>query len=118
MAPFSGGDHSPYLGVGAHQSWIEKHRDLVPGLYRTYAAAANWITANPVAAAEAIVKGSDPVERKAIEQLIRDNSRLGMNVTPAGKLKGEMEAVYRAGMSLGFLKTMPSAATIYQQGMD
>jgi hypothetical protein len=41
-----------------------------------------------------------------------------MNVTPAGKLKGEMEAVYRAGMSLGFLKTMPSAATIYQQGMD
>src|SRR5581483_6498511 len=33
---FAGGDEIPYLGVGAHQEWIDSHRDLVPGLYRDY----------------------------------------------------------------------------------
>src|SRR5580693_4385543 len=30
---FSGGGTLPYLGVAAHQEWIDKHRDLVAPLY-------------------------------------------------------------------------------------
>jgi hypothetical protein len=41
-----------------------------------------------------------------------------MNVAPAAKLKTEIEAVYRAGMSLGFLKSAPAASSIGGEGID
>jgi ABC-type nitrate/sulfonate/bicarbonate transport system substrate-binding protein len=115
---FAGSDHSPYLGLAAHRDWLAQHRDLVPLLYRTYRQAARWVFANPAAAAPLIAPKADAAGLKAIEALVRDNRRLGMNVTPAGKLKPEIEAVYRAGMSLGLLKTMPDPATIYDGALD
>jgi ABC-type nitrate/sulfonate/bicarbonate transport system substrate-binding protein len=115
---FAGSDHSPYLGLAAHRDWLAQHRDLVPLLYRTYRQAAQWVFANPAAAAPLIAPKADAAGLKAIEALVRDNRRLGMNVTPAGKLKPEIEAVYRAGMSLGLLKTMPDPATIYDGALD
>ena len=33
---FTGGSVIPYLGVAAHQDWIDRHHDLIPGLYRAY----------------------------------------------------------------------------------
>lgn len=115
---FAGSDHIPYLGVAAQTSWIADHKELVPRLYRTYRDAAAWASANPASASLLIAaKGSDE-ERRAIEQLIRDNRRLGMNVAPAGKLANEIDAVYRAGLSLGYLNTMPSHATIYDGAME
>lgn len=115
---FAGSDHIPYLGVAAHQSWIESHRDLVPRLYKAYDAAARWVAANPAAAAPLIAKSKGEADRKAIEELVRDNTRLGMDVAPASRLKSEIEAVYRAGLSLGFLGKMPAASTIYDGKMD
>lgn len=115
---FAGSGHSPYLGVAAHRSWIDRHRDLIPRLYNTYVAAAKWVAANPVAAAPVIAPKADAEGLKAIAQLIRDNTRLGMNVTPAGKLRNEIGAVYRAGMSNGLLQRMPDASTIYGGNME
>lgn len=115
---FAGSEHIPYLGVAAQGAWVAQHKELVPRLYRMYRDAALWTAANPAAAAAIIAgKGSD-AERSALEQLIRDNHRLGMNVAPAGKLAAEITAVYRAGISLGYFKTEPSRTTIYDGEME
>ncbi len=114
---FAGGNHIPYLGVAAHEAWIEQNRALIPRLYKTYQEAARWVAANPVEAAPVIAPKSDADGQKAIVALIRDNARLGMNVAPAAALKREIEAVYRVGKSIGFLDTMPTDATIYMGKM-
>jgi ABC-type nitrate/sulfonate/bicarbonate transport system substrate-binding protein len=115
---FTGSPHSPYLGVAAHQAWIAQHRNLIAPLYRTYLAAAKWVAAHPDEAAPLIAPKADPAGLKAIADLVRDNERLGLNVSPAEKLKTEIDAVYRAGMSTGYLKSMPSAATVYAGKME
>lgn len=115
---FAGSDHSPYLGLAAHREWISRHRDLIPRLYRTYRLAAQWVLANPAAAAPLIAPQADAAGLKAIEELVRDNRRLGVNVAPAGKIKPEIDAVFRAGLSLGLLETMPDPAAIYERAMD
>jgi NitT/TauT family transport system substrate-binding protein len=115
---FAGSDRSPYLGLAAHRDWIAGHRDLIPRLYRTYQAAAQWVLAHPEAAAPLIAPGADAAGQKAIAELVRDNRRLGMDVAPAGALRREIDAVFRAGLSLGLLKTMPDPATIYDGAME
>ena len=115
---FAGGTHIPYLGVAAHLDWAQQHPDLVAKLYRTYHAAAAWVSAHPAAAAPLIAPKASPADLKAIAKLIENNQRLGMDVAPAGQQKKEIEAVYRAGMSLGYLNKEPSAATIYNGKME
>lgn len=106
----------PYLGVAAQRSWIEKHPDLIAPLFHTYKAAAAWVLAHPTQAA-AIIGGSkaDDQQRKVLEDLIRHNTRLGMNVEPAARLKAGIEAVYRAGVAVGAVPSMPSDASIYAE---
>ncbi len=110
---FAGGDKIPYLGVAAHTAWVEKNQAVLPALYRTYKQAAEWVAANPAAAAKLISPKAEGPALAVLEQLIRDNSRLGMNVKPAGELRREIEAVYRAGQSIGYLPKAPSAGSIY-----
>lgn len=115
---FAGSERSPYLGLAAHRGWIAGHRDLVPRLYRSYREAARWALAHPEAAAALIAPGADAAGRKAIADLVRDNRRLGLDVAPAGTLKLEIDAVFRAGMSVGLLKTMPAAAAVFDGVME
>jgi ABC-type nitrate/sulfonate/bicarbonate transport system substrate-binding protein len=116
---FGGGAHIPYLGVAAHTDWAEKHPAETLALYKTYAAAAQWVASNPGPAA-AIIAGTQAsdADRAAIEALIRDNRRLGMDVMPAAKLKNDILAVYRAGKSVGQLDADPTPATIYAKDMQ
>ena len=115
---FSGGDKIPYLGGAAHKEWIEKNKAIVPALYRTYKQAAEWVTANPAAAARLVSPKADAADLAVMEKLLRDNSRLRMNVQPAGELRKEIEAVYRAGQSIGYLARLPSAASIYDWRLE
>jgi NitT/TauT family transport system substrate-binding protein len=115
---FAGGSQIPNLGVGAHEDWIAQHPDVPPKLYRAYKQAAAWVVANPAAAAPLVAPVRDDADRKAMELMIRDNSRLAMNLVPAGKIKGEIQAAYRAGMAVGLLRTMPAPETIYSGEMD
>jgi NitT/TauT family transport system substrate-binding protein len=108
------GAHIPYLGVAAHQSWVAKHPELVQPLYRTYAAAADFVAKNPAEAAAIIAGSGDAGDRAALQKLIEDKQRLGMNLASAGALTNDIKLVYRAGMSLGLLNAMPNDATIYQ----
>src|SRR5271170_1656737 len=69
---------------------------------------------NPTSA-PSIIGGAnaDDDQRKALIDLIQHNTRLGMNVAPAARLKDGMLAVYRVGVAIGTLPAMPSAASIY-----
>jgi len=49
--------------------------------------------------------------------LIKANDRLGMSVVPAGEVAKQIDAVYKAGVDVGYFKTMPSNDTIYSKPM-
>ena len=85
----------------------------MPQIHATYRDAAAWLTANPEAGAKLISPRGTADEQASMAALVRANDRLRMNVQLASELRPELEAVYRAGMEVGFLPKMPAASTIY-----
>ena len=112
---FAGGTQIPYLGVAAHTDWIESHQALVPKLYNTYKQAADFIAKHPEEAVKLIDPKGSAAQQAALVSLIKANSRLGTNVVGAHALKKQIEAVYKAGMDVSYLKSMPSTDTIYDK---
>jgi ABC-type nitrate/sulfonate/bicarbonate transport system substrate-binding protein len=111
---FTGSRNIPYLGVAAHIDWVEKNKPLVAKLYAAYKDAAEWVAANPDAAAKLIVPKSSADDQKAIAELIQHNDRLGLNVRWASDIRKEINSVYAAGKSIDFLGADPAASTIYE----
>jgi len=116
-ASFAGGERIPYLGVAAHSDWIEQNQTLIPKLYATYKDASEFIAQHPEEAAAMIAPKSTPEDRAALVSLIKSNERLGMSVVPAGEVSKQIEAVYKAGVDVGYFKSQPSNDTIYQKPM-
>lgn len=114
---FAGGERIPYLGVAAHSDWIEANQVLIPRLYATYKEAGEFIAKNPEEAAALIAPKSTPEDRAALVSLIKANDRLGMSVIPAGDVAKQIDAVYKAGVDVGYFKVMPSNDTIYNKPM-
>src|SRR5665213_2241310 len=114
---FASGERIPYLGVAAHSDWIEANQALIPKLYATYKAAADYIAKNPEEAVALIAPRSTPADRAALVSLIKANDRLGMSVVPAGEVAKQIDAVYKAGVDVGYFKAMPSNDTIYAKPM-
>jgi NitT/TauT family transport system substrate-binding protein len=115
---FAGGERIPYLGVAAHSDWIEANQTLIPKLYATYKEAGEFIAKNPEEAATLIAPKSSPEDRAALVSLIKANDRLGMSVLPAGEVTKQIDAVYKAGIDVGYFKAMPSNDTIYSKPMQ
>jgi NitT/TauT family transport system substrate-binding protein len=111
---FAGSRNIPYLGVAAHISWIEQHRELVPKLFATYKAAAEWLVAHPDEAAKLISPKGTADDQRAVADLIRANNRLGLNIRWAGDVRSDIERVYAAGRATGFLPSDPAATSVYQ----
>jgi NitT/TauT family transport system substrate-binding protein len=108
------GTHNiPYLGVEAHTSWATAHPQTIVNLYKTYEAAAHWIVAHPAEAANVISPKGTDADRTALARLIATNERLGLNLRWASGLRKEIQNVYAAGKSIGYLQGNPSPATIY-----
>ena len=112
---FAGGNDIPYLGVGAHSDWADANPAAVQKIYTAYKQAAEWVSKNPDEAAPLLAKGAPPEELKAVAAMIRSNERLGMKFKAANVIKKEIEAVYRAGMEINYLPSMPSGASIYDK---
>ena len=110
---FAGGERIPYLGLAAHSDWIEANQALIPKLYATYKKAGEYITKHPEESAKLIAPKSTPADLEALVSLIKSNERLGMNVIGANEVHKQIEAVYKAGIDVGYLKTQPSNDTIY-----
>jgi ABC-type nitrate/sulfonate/bicarbonate transport system substrate-binding protein len=111
---FAGSRNIPYLGVAAHVDWVEKHRASVPKLFAAYREAADWVGANPDAAAKLISPKGNADDQKAIADLIRANDRLGLNIRWASDVKKEIQSVYAAARAIDFFPGEPSAASIYE----
>ena len=105
------------MALAAHDDWIEQNQALIPKLYATYKEAGEFIAKNPEKAAELIAPKSTPEDRAALVSLIKANDRLGMNVVPAGEVAKQIEAVYKAGVDVGYFKSLPSNDTIYTKPM-
>ena len=112
---FAGGERIPYLGVAAHADWIEANQALIPKLYATYQAAGEYIAKFPEEAAALIAPTSTDADRAALVLLIKSNERLGMSVVGAHDVAKQIEAVYKAGIDVGYLKAQPSGDTIYNK---
>jgi NitT/TauT family transport system substrate-binding protein len=110
---FAGGERIPYLGLAAHDDWIEANQALIPKLYATYKAAGDYIAKNPEESAKLIAPKSTPEDQAALVSLIKANDRLGMSVVGANEVRKQIEAVYKAGIDVGYLKVQPSNDTIY-----
>ncbi|MEA2946378.1 MAG: NitT/TauT family transport system substrate-binding protein [Alphaproteobacteria bacterium] len=110
---FAGGTRIPYLGVAAHADWADQNPALVAKLYATYTAAADWIAKNPDEAAPLVAPGASAEDVKSMATLIRNNERLAMSLVPANDVRNEIEAVYRAGIDVGYFPALPSSATVY-----
>jgi ABC-type nitrate/sulfonate/bicarbonate transport system substrate-binding protein len=115
---FAGGSRIPYLGVAAHADWADQNPQLVQRLYTTYKQAAEWIQKNPDEAAKLIEPKATPEDQKALATLIRANDRLGISLVPAAEVKKEIEAVYKAGIDVGYFPAQPSSATIYDKPLQ
>lgn len=111
---FAGSKNLPYLGLAAHRAWIETNPALVPKLYATYKAAAEYLVANPAEAAKIISPKGTPEDQNAVADLVKANDRLGLNIRWASELRKEIGFVYAAGKSTGFLPGDPAPATIYE----
>ncbi len=112
---FAGGGSIPYLGVGAHAEWADANPVTVQKLYTIYKQAAEWVQKNPDEAAPLLAKGAPPAELQAVAAMIRSNERLAMKVAGASDIRKEIEAVYKAGMEINYLPSMPSGASIYDK---
>ena len=110
---FAGGSRIPYLGIGAHSDWAEQNPALVAKLYATYKAAAEWIAKNPDEAAPLLAPGASAEDVKSMAALVRSNERLAMSLVPANDVRKEIEAVYKAGIDVGYFPSMPSSETVY-----
>ncbi|MBX9844222.1 MAG: ABC transporter substrate-binding protein [Xanthobacteraceae bacterium] len=110
-----GANTIPYLGVGAHTDWANANPDKVQKLYTIYKAAVEWVQKNPEEAAPLLAKGAPPEELKAVAAMIKSNERLAMKLTKSADIKKDIEAVYKAGMDINYLPSMPSAASIYDK---
>ena len=112
---FNGGGTIPYLGVGAHADWADANPDKVQKLYTTYKMAVEWVQKNPEEAAPLLAKGASPDELKAVAAMIKSNERLAMKLTKASEIRKDIGSVYKAGMDINYLPSMPSEATIYDK---
>jgi ABC-type nitrate/sulfonate/bicarbonate transport system substrate-binding protein len=110
---FAGGERIPYLGLAAHTDWIEANQALVPKLYAAYKEAGEYIAKNPEESAKLIAPKSTLEDQAALVSLIKANDRLGMSVVGANEVRKQIEAVYKAGIDVGYLKVQPSNDTIY-----
>lgn len=111
---FANSTSIPYLGVAAHLDWIEQNPKTAAKLYAAYSDAAQWVAKNPTAAADAIDSKGTADSKAAVAQLIKANERLGMNLKWADEQAKEIDAVYRAGQSIGYLPCAVSTSTIYR----
>src|SRR5215831_11933801 len=70
---YAGSNQIPYLGVAAHDDWIEKNQPLIPKLFATYKDAGEFIAQHPEEAAELIAPRSTAEDRVALVSLIKAN---------------------------------------------
>lgn len=103
----------PYQGIAAHADWVKQNPQLIPRLYAMYEQAVDFIRSSPDEAGAIIAKASK-IDEQTTVNLIRAK-RLGFSMYWAGEQRPATEAMFRAAMEIGFLKTMPSPDVLFDK---
>ncbi len=107
-------DVIPYLGLAASSEWATANPDRARRLYAIYRDAATFTTSRPAQAA-AIIAASSPGGKPAtLQQLIENPERLKLHVAPASAMADDINAVFRAGQSTGYLTEPPPGSIIFR----
>lgn len=107
-----GTDDIPFLGMAVHREWLDDHAEEAEALQRVYEETAEWTTANPAEAAEHIANSMDGENVEELTELIQDNTRLGLNVRSAADITDGIEAVFDAGVTIGYFDEAPDLTLI------
>lgn len=113
LKKYTGLSVAPYLGVAAHESWIKKNPALVQKVYDSFKDAEDWLWAHPSEGAR-IIAEKNKLPLKAIQDLLKNNDRLGLHVIPAEKIEKQISDIFKAGVDIGYLKKMPDEGIIYR----
>ena len=113
LKKYAGIDVLPYLGVDAHEEWIKENPELVQKIYDAFKDAERWIWANQDKAAK-IIGEKCKVPVGAIDDLLKNNDRLGLNVVPAHKIEKEIYKVFEISKWEGKINTLPDEGVIYR----
>lgn len=112
LKKYAGVDVCPYLGVSAHESWIKENPGMIQKIYNSFKDAEKWIWEHPSEAAEIIAKKCK-IPVKAIQELLKHNERLRLNVVPAEKIEREVFEVFKMANWEGHIKKLPDRGIIY-----
>lgn len=112
---YTGVSESPYLGIAAHQDWIDENHEAISRMYKTYKDAAEWLQSNPEEAAKLIANEIPEGNADVIQNLIENNELLGLNIMPASELEESIEAVFELGLEINYFDEMPEDSVIYSE---
>jgi NitT/TauT family transport system substrate-binding protein len=104
----------PYLGLAAHKDWALGHPHVIRQLYAIYSDAARWTRENPAKAAAVIAAATPKAVPATLQGLIEDNERLRLHVAPSADMRSEIEHVFAAGRSTGYLDSVKGSSVIYK----
>jgi NitT/TauT family transport system substrate-binding protein len=113
LEKYSGLKEAPYLGVAAHEDWVQQNKSLVPKLYNAFKDAEKWVWANQSEAAR-IIAETNKLPLKAIEELLKDNDRLGLRVVMAEEIERAIFEIFKMGEEIGYIKKLPDRGIIYR----
>jgi ABC-type nitrate/sulfonate/bicarbonate transport system substrate-binding protein len=103
----------PYLGVAAHDDWIQKNPALVGKLYKTFLAASLYVTQHPDEASSLIAASLSSATPAMVKTMIASNKTLSMHVGSAQSMRAGIEAVYKAGLESGYFTQAVDVTSIY-----
>lgn len=101
----------PYLGISAQQAWVDQNKSVIPKLFSAYRLAAEFIKSHPKESASLIAK-SLRVSGPVIEDLL-SSDRLQLNLYWAVDNRQAAAEVFKAAISEGYLKSMPTDGVLY-----
>ena len=101
-----------FLGVAAHESWINANKELIPKIYAAFAELSTWLPAHHDEAATIIEKEAG-VPKEAFLMAL-SAARYPLDVVPAAEIEGNIKALFQAGIESGYMKKMPDDGIIYR----
>ena len=101
-----------FLGVAAHEDWINANKELIPKIYAAFAELAKWLPTHHDEAA-AIIEKAAGVPKEAFLMAL-SAARYPLDVVPAVEIEGNIKALFQAGIDSGYMKQMPDDGILYR----
>lgn len=111
----TGLERIPYVGVAVQRAWLDDNSELIPQLFATFSAAAEFIGSNPNEAAAMISEGTD-ISQDALEDLFNAPDRFAMDVYPASEATDELETLLEIATEYGVLEEQPEIESLIFSG--